>query len=594
MAPALDIDTLPHPGSRHFLPSLLAHVHAALPGLPLEPTIVQVLLLCVVSGDRNLILRTREEDIGLVARLTTLVSSSGRLPCSRCQPLPCCDSCLKLQILSSLFGYTVHKLRCHTDTANQTPFQFLLSLFFLPQGDSSLGSSQRPRDRTRRTSSPRNRGGKPLGVTSAPTIAAHTRKSSLSQSASCASDSRPSTATSRLGFEEQATSDVGQTAPVAYSRFTGVHSSKSHQRNFSRSSAETLSLPNAVVVSGLEHASLSAQKAVLRTLADRKLVLPTEQAVSHAVQRTFDLPENFILVYVCRLDPRERPFIYKSLVRPQLFSNPPSVVKLSLGQLDRFAMSSPVNVSQQTRLVLRQYRSPPMATPAHSPPRTPGTASTSAPFPLTPPAVLPVTPVIAPSLLGHLKTLCADHIFIQPSIGIYLADLFTATRHLGCVDGTLLTVRAKQDAEALIRASRVLGVDPTGAELVKEAAGDFPPLTGSDTSSTERGHPGPPATTSTPSDDVGRASLISSTPRSLDSTFVQEDPLELDVSEADVARIFPRVVSHRLRVRDSPFDEPLSSLVCGAVGRSTGTGEEGPVWERQTVKDALIHVLSEV
>lgn len=68
------VDNLPNPGSVSFLPSLLAHIRIAAPGLPLEPIIVQVLLLCIVSRDRNLILRTREEDIGLVSRLAVIVS----------------------------------------------------------------------------------------------------------------------------------------------------------------------------------------------------------------------------------------------------------------------------------------------------------------------------------------------------------------------------------------------------------------------------------------------------------------------------------------------------------------------------------------
>lgn len=62
-------------------------------------------------------------------------------------------------------------------------------------------------------------------------------------------------------------------------------------------------------MSGLEHASLQAQKAVLRTLADKKLRLSDDQ-----VALVFDLPENFILIYVCGLDPREPPPIYRSLV----------------------------------------------------------------------------------------------------------------------------------------------------------------------------------------------------------------------------------------------------------------------------------------
>lgn len=68
------IDTLPPPGTNLFLPSLLSHARSAAPGFPLEPVIVQVLLLCIISGDKNLILRARDEDVTLVSKLTTLVS----------------------------------------------------------------------------------------------------------------------------------------------------------------------------------------------------------------------------------------------------------------------------------------------------------------------------------------------------------------------------------------------------------------------------------------------------------------------------------------------------------------------------------------
>ena len=95
--------------------------------------------------------------------------------------------------------------------------------------------------------------------------------------------------------------------------------------------------------------------------------------------------------------------------------------------------------------------------------------------------------------------------------------------------------------------------------------------------------------------------------------------LVLDVSEADVARVFPRVVSHRVRVRGGPEEEVLSSAVCSAVdapgsvsrgsllqlqretksGKVVGErGEEGvdrvDGWERKTVKDILVEILMEV
>ena len=57
--------------SQHFFPALLAHIPH-----PLDHVIFQSILLCLIAGDKHLILRTPEEDIGLVAKLAVWVSSS--------------------------------------------------------------------------------------------------------------------------------------------------------------------------------------------------------------------------------------------------------------------------------------------------------------------------------------------------------------------------------------------------------------------------------------------------------------------------------------------------------------------------------------
>ena len=70
-----------------------------------------------------------------------------------------------------------------------------------------------------------------------------------------------------------------------------------------------------MVVSGLELASLPSQKAVLRTLMERNVVMSDEGVFGHDQDGlTLGLPDGFFMVYVCRADPRERPPIYKSLV----------------------------------------------------------------------------------------------------------------------------------------------------------------------------------------------------------------------------------------------------------------------------------------
>jgi hypothetical protein len=65
---------LPHPGTPPFFPAVLASIRAAAPSLPLDPVVLQALLLCLLAGDKNLILRAREEDVGAVSKLTASVS----------------------------------------------------------------------------------------------------------------------------------------------------------------------------------------------------------------------------------------------------------------------------------------------------------------------------------------------------------------------------------------------------------------------------------------------------------------------------------------------------------------------------------------
>jgi len=86
-----------------------------------------------------------------------------------------------------------------------------------------------------------------------------------------------------------------------------------HHRRPSHVNSDMLKIPSAIVVSGLEHASLPAQRAVLRTLAEKKLVVSDNHSEIES-ELQLDLPDDFIMVYVCRLDPHERPPIYNSLV----------------------------------------------------------------------------------------------------------------------------------------------------------------------------------------------------------------------------------------------------------------------------------------
>ncbi|KAF8134455.1 hypothetical protein EV363DRAFT_1257588 [Boletus edulis] len=566
---------LPPPGTHLFLPSLLTHVRRTAPGFPLEPVIVQVLLICIISGHKNLILRTRDEDIPLVSKLTTLA-------------------------LHTIFGYNSHRLKCHSGTANQSPSEFLRSFFCAgsavatPPTDNNLAGSLH-KHRHRRVSNSRNSAGKLPIAPSTSISTARSRRTSLSRSTSHPVESKPSIAT--LGRPQSDSWDPDSKPslnaevysqrpnPPAGTRTdtsvpTLASSVKTHFRNFSRGSTEALKLPSAVVVSGLEFAGLPSQKAVLRTLAERKFIVSDGGIFGHDQDGlTVELPDGFFIVYVCRSDPRDRPPIYKSL-------------------LDRFAMSSSVDVGPQTRLAMRQFRPPssPSTTPSSLHTCVPSAAfptlhsSIPLPGPSTPVETL-ASPAIPSALLHRLEHLCATQARIRPSLDVYLADLFSATRHYGPLDSMMLTARARQDAEVLIQASRVLGTDHTGAELIKEHA-----ERSRETDSTSSTYPhSQPSVASTSSDALVddlemREPLGGSSPPSTEQ-------LNLDVSEADIARMFPRAVSHRIRVRDSPFDEILSSAVCGAIrtpGNEPHEKETLVQWERETVKDILVHILSEV
>ena len=188
-------------------------------------------------------------------------------------------------------------------------------------------------------------------------------------------------------------------------------------------------------------------------------------------------------------------------------------------------------------------------------------------------------PPLPEDILPHsfLKALSDTHhrAHISHTLSLYLADIFSATRHNSRLDATLLTARASKDAEALIRASRVIGTDLTGMELLRHVvrADDF----------SEK--------MQEPTDDTSNAGEDS-------GSLLSQAVSALDVSEVDVARIAPRVISHRVRVRDGPEDEVLSSALFGATFKplpKASTNSTADVSTGQlTVKGLLVEILSEV
>ena len=80
-------------------------------------------------------------------------------------------------------------------------------------------------------------------------------------------------------------------------------------------------LPTAVVVTGLEHSSVPCHRALLRTLLENRVTF--DEDPGSAKHTSWHLPEDFVLVYVCAFDPRERPSVHKSLARQPTSSHIP-------------------------------------------------------------------------------------------------------------------------------------------------------------------------------------------------------------------------------------------------------------------------------
>ena len=90
----------------------------------------------------------------------------------------------------------------------------------------------------------------------------------------------------------------------------------------SESGGASHALPKAVVVSGLENTPAPSQRALMRALAERRVVLDGyENEDTDMSSRdpdlddgTWNLPDGFLMVYVCKSDPYERPAILRGLV----------------------------------------------------------------------------------------------------------------------------------------------------------------------------------------------------------------------------------------------------------------------------------------
>ncbi|KAI0823616.1 hypothetical protein BC628DRAFT_1411399 [Trametes gibbosa] len=763
------------PGTIDYLPDLFARARAAHPDIPLDHVILQSLLICLIAQPRtptasvkdayetslhpglHLILRTKEEDVGLVVNLVTLTLQHILGISTHKHKLGACPAQPSSQRRRSTG--TTHA-SSHAPPADD-PDAFLRSLFFRrhhrPSFSSHRSSTPRPRsgislDATPRSGtaplggaakSPRNLGHaphrsasfatapttdgedderyfdasslassrRPLLIGSTPTSTVRSRGSSRGRPSAhrLRTDPLPLPLSSLFnlsgGLESHdtpaptpVTATTTSTTTTSPESFRPRKSTPVNERG-SDSGQIVSVMPKAVVVSGLENATLPTQRALMKVLAERRLIIDrhgdnggdsTErEADADAEDGTWNLPDGFVMVYVCRTDPFERPAILRGL-------------------LDKFSMSAEILLQPAVRQHYLAYRAAhaqtPRGTPLPSPLALPHAVHPFFPNPTHSPARRPVPlpaptpqlpPVLAPTELAHLRTLArpypstgpifypsvhatmaphpvtppppqpAPYAAVHASLEMYLLDLFAATRHYPALDGTLLTARAHADAEALMRAFRVLNGDTVGGTLVSQEAqlGDHNDGAAveaesfDDASWTEDGwrsvesltksaragkgngdgngngfadskesvseeYPGAvgmhvrvsveQSDGDSAFDDMRPGDGGASPPEAQALAMARAWPEVWDVSEEDVARVFPRAVSHRLRVRDGPDDEVLGSVMWpavppegnaaaaatfGGVGGSPrvdlpGNGTMG--WDRRSVKEILVRILADV
>ncbi|KAK0213247.1 hypothetical protein DFS33DRAFT_109483 [Desarmillaria ectypa] len=537
-------------GTPAFFPRLLANIQEASFGaeIPLDNVVLQSILLCFISGDKHLILRASEEDIPHVQRIA-------------------------VSILSSLFGVVTHKLRIrrpdseprHPTLRQTTASPFLRSLFLsgTPSSSSTLSSiddtgtpgvsackTEKRRSGSRSTTKRKSKH--------------YSRSSSFANDLVNAQSLSPTSLHSDLNEDKlrsfpstisgKETTAASNPSASRYSLHppTFVHSfldsapfQESRDLKFSR-------IPNSVVLSGLENASLPSQRALIRVLAEKRLVLDSqeievERSSTHGremrqpigsgslyddledeeMDGIWNLPDGFMLICVCPMNTRERPAIHKNL-------------------LDHFSMSATVNLTADVRALCKHPH-------------------------LT--RVLSPTPI--PQSLIHELRAFYHRTHFPAHLKLYLSDLFTAARHHHQLDGMWLTARSMQDAEDLARASRVLCCDPTGMELVRETAALGETSTHADEGEDDKFFDG--------TDEISW-----NVPINMDDSESTGEPIVmLDVSEADIARIAPRVMTHRLRVRDVD-DEIFYGAMSGAAFMSANNDE------KPTIKSILVQILAEV
>ncbi|KAF7315695.1 hypothetical protein MIND_00085100 [Mycena indigotica] len=550
-----DIDFELVPGAPTFVPQLIAHIRErASPSVPIDPVLFQSLLLCLVAGEKHLLLRAPDRDVRLVSKLTFLT-------------------------LSTVFGLATHKLKVRprsTNPSNASGAPFLRSLFLpwsspIEAQDEPLSTKaahkrnrsnsayNRPLQRPRRqsvSSSNELMGANPFGDS-------HEALPSTTSSSGNPFSTVPRPPRIRTPL------------PHAFSDPTPI------RPKADRSSALQ---PRAVVISGLENATLTSQRALSRALAERRVVLEDEDG-DETYDEVWNLADGFIIVYVCAFDAHERPPIDKTL-------------------LDKFAMSATITPHPSARALLsassRNSTSHRNSPALHSSPLPPSHPQPHHSHTISLPIghhhhlhqPLLQHPLVPSALLHDLRS-TYHRTYLSPALNIYALDLFSAARHHPQLDALLLTAKSVKDVLDLARAGRVIGGDLTGIELVRDDAAYISARSGDGHSKTEGGE----------SEDSPNENDLAHHYQSIEVVVEEEDgattpPVQdgapklpvLELSEADIARIAPRVMTHRLRVRNGPYDEVLGSALFPAAGSDSNDQLES----RSTIKEILVRILGEV
>ncbi|KAH0589583.1 hypothetical protein H2248_005316 [Termitomyces sp. 'cryptogamus'] len=594
-------------GSSAFLPSILAYVRNSSSGnLPLDPGIFQAILQCMVAGDKYLILLAPEEDVSLVAKLTVWT-------------------------LSTIFDLSTHKAKIGTRTTPaqrykdaippQDPSLFLRSLF-LP--------------------SHKNDGGEPYRLPGHSRSRSNRRHPSFMRPASAPNDPHHSNRLSAGTSNHSYASDDVPAAP------SPPIIAAPQPRRFLHANTDPLPLlhkeepefPHALVLHGLERASVAEQTALAQVLTRRQVVFESARNVADPFpqrtlsrnydrnhnsdhhhkgtnlvyenteyQGTWNLPDDFILVSVCPWNSRERPKIHRSML--DLFGMS-SIIYVQTPVRDAWK-ALPFAANTLSHSLKHSYSNPPTPAPpqSHTPPTLSPAHPSTTPHRASRSGLPQQTPFVPKQLIPRdfIVSLqkAARSAYVSSQLSLYMSDLFSAVRHHPKLDGTFLTAKSMNDANDLARAGRVLGIDPTGGELLRcYSSTDYE---GEHDEDSTRGqlssemHEYIASGSESVTLDIPRESISLHSAKDHDTGPVSVSRPEdstgtLFVSEAAIARVVPRAVTHRLRVRDGPSDEVLAGAIFGANFESNRKESSNTVdhgWDtRYTIKDILVEILAEV